>query len=99
MVITASFDFEWPDQLITFFNSVKPVSEATTQFLSVDCFIDTRTSNSDPGTIRAFYGKSIILALAPLIVVAVCIVTWSIIFKVQDRNKRIREERIEKELH
>jgi hypothetical protein len=43
LTLTASFDLDWPEQLKAFFTSTKPVSEATTQFLSVDCFIDYRT--------------------------------------------------------
>eukprot|EP00347_Sterkiella_histriomuscorum_P011701 403371438 len=94
LIITASFDFQWPTQLLEFFNSVKPASEATTQFLSVDCFIDTRSSNSDKGTIRAFYSKTIILALAPILVVIMCFVIWVIIFKIQDYKQKNKKDEI-----
>ncbi|CDW88635.1 UNKNOWN [Stylonychia lemnae] len=87
LIITASYDLQWPDQLIQFFNSVKPASEVTTQFLSLDCFIDTRKDNNDKGTIRSFYAKTIMLALAPILAVITCFCAWRIIFYLQERKK------------
>ncbi|CDW71166.1 UNKNOWN [Stylonychia lemnae] len=100
LIITASFNFQWPDQLYAFFNSVKPVSEATTQFLSVDCFIDTRKSNNDTSSVRSFYSKTIILSIAPFIAVIICIAVWNLIYCIQDRKKRyqkLQEQKIKRE--
>lgn len=42
ITLTASFDLEWPAQLKSFFTSTMPISEISTQFLSLDCFLDGR---------------------------------------------------------
>ena len=44
IVLTASFDFSWPDLVMSFFKSNETVGEATNQIFSVDCFL-----NNDKG--------------------------------------------------
>jgi hypothetical protein len=39
ILLVSSFNFQWPSQLKTFFSSTAPVSEASTQVISVDCFL------------------------------------------------------------
>jgi hypothetical protein len=68
------------------------VSEVSTQFLSVDCFLDKRTSNLKAGVFsslfdpnantvfRIFFQKLIILGFAPLMVVAGSYTVWSVYF-------------------
>ena len=94
LTLTASFDLDWPDQLKKFFTSTKPVSEATTQFLSVDCFIDTRPNSTaatqgevedvDKTPVRIFYAKLIMYAITPFVIIGVSYVIWSSIFWVRE---------------
>jgi hypothetical protein len=42
ITLTASFDFEWPPEFTEFFAGINPVSDASTQIFSIDCFLDTR---------------------------------------------------------
>ena len=46
ILLTASFDFSWPDEVNAFFDTAKPVAAASTQILSFDCFIDTRNGTA-----------------------------------------------------
>lgn len=39
ITLTASFNFSWPEQVLSFFSAVKPASSASTQVLSFDCFL------------------------------------------------------------
>ena len=43
--LISSFDMHWPVNALSFFSSIKSVSQVSTQFLSVDCFLDTRSGN------------------------------------------------------
>ncbi|CDW76686.1 UNKNOWN [Stylonychia lemnae] len=45
----------WPEQLSEFFNFAKPVSESSTQFVSIDCFVDLRENNQDKGKQQETY--------------------------------------------
>lgn len=89
LTLTASFDLEWPTQLRSFFQSLMPISEVSTQFLSLDCFLDTRKKTSDmqdsysgeSQMFRIFFQKLIILAFSPMIIFAACFVVWQVIFK------------------
>jgi hypothetical protein len=40
LTLVGSFDFNWPEQILDFFRAIQPVSEAQSQVISVDCFID-----------------------------------------------------------
>ena len=85
LTITASFDLSWPPVLQQFFTSAKPVSDASSQFFSVDCFLDKRnTANEENGDslTRVFFQKLIVEALAPIVIVLTCIAVWQAIFKV-----------------
>ncbi|TNV88176.1 hypothetical protein FGO68_gene8013 [Halteria grandinella] len=100
LTLTASFDLEWPSQLQSFFSAAKPVSEVSTQFLSVDCFLDQRKSNLNQGMLstlfdpdqnyifRIFFQKLIILGFSPFMVVVASFIVWNCIFSYHDwKNK------------
>jgi len=58
LLLTASFDFEWPEKIESFFAISEPVAEVSTQILSFDCFLDTRTSsdtNAEDSFFRVYY--------------------------------------------
>lgn len=92
LALTASFDLEWPAELRNFFSEAMPISQVSTQFLSVDCFLDTREKrsiiidkeNAESNQIqRVFFQKLIILAFSPILIFAACFLVWQVIFKVQ----------------
>lgn len=63
------------------------MSEVSTQFLSVDCFLDNRMVSSDVGD-RIIFKKAMILACFPVAVTLTSIITWKGIFVVNAwRNK------------
>jgi len=91
LILTASFDFQWPNAVKEMFKSAAPVAEASTQFISFDCFIDSRESNDDTDTLRLFYSKLVMLAILPFLIVAFAFLTWLCIFKVNSRSKEKSE--------
>lgn len=87
LTLTASFDLDWPDTLTSFFTSTKPISELTTQFISIDCFIDTRKSNADQGLIRVFFSKVLVYSVTPFIVILFSYLIWHIIFCLKKKQR------------
>lgn len=94
-MLTASFDLQWPEQLQKFFSTAKPVSEASTQFISIDCFIDLRQNNTDNSSVRVMLWKTLVLAVSPIVVVIVSYIVWLLIecFK----TKKVRKNAVKKD--
>jgi len=65
ILLTASFDFDWPAIVQAFFSTAEPVAQVSTQILSLDCFLDNRdksdseekevTYDADTNFFRIFY--------------------------------------------
>ena len=96
IMLTSSFDFNWPDKIKKFFNFSTPVGEATTQIFSVDCFMDTNlpTDKINDGHffIRMFYLKLLLFALSPFAILLLSVTVWSIITYVQ-RNMQLMQQK------
>jgi hypothetical protein len=91
LTLTASFDFDWPSNVTSIFDTSEPVSQISQQILSFDCFLDQRGDSEDSNTIRLFYQKMIMYALLPLILVAGSLCFWYLLFfinKKSDKEKR-----------
>ena len=43
IMLTATFEFDWPDSVLDMFDTTEPVSQSSKQIFSFDCFIDTRS--------------------------------------------------------
>jgi hypothetical protein len=87
VVLTASFDFKWPDSVTSFFKINEPFGEATTQIFSIDCFatdyLDKPSSSSeDNGDLiefRIFYIKLLMFVILPFLLVAISYGGWWLI--------------------
>ena len=92
IMLTASFNFDWPDQVTSLFDSIKPVASASTQVMSFDCFLTAATnttsvstttavssnSNTDVSWTRIFFLKLVMLALLPFIVFLASTAFWAV---------------------
>jgi hypothetical protein len=71
IVLTASFDFDWPNSVVKIFETTEPVANVATHVLSFDCFLDQRSEDSESGEdnnlIRLYYQKMIMYAVLPLL--------------------------------
>ncbi|CDW84862.1 UNKNOWN [Stylonychia lemnae] len=45
LMVVASFDFEWSQQIVEFFSTTKQIATISTQIFSFDCFLDDRNEN------------------------------------------------------
>ena len=43
IMLTASFNFDWPERVLAMFETTEPVAQTSKQVLSFDCFIDLRS--------------------------------------------------------
>jgi hypothetical protein len=82
LVIIYSFDLQWPDEFINIFGSTETVAEAPQQFMSFDCFIDTRSDNESDSknSIKLYYWRVIIAAVIPFLIVALNYALWNFIY-------------------
>ena len=67
ILLTSSFDFDWPDNVKEFYDSTKPVSQVSNQLISFDCFLDKRSEGNDSNIIRIYWQKMIMYAVMPLV--------------------------------
>ena len=84
IVLTASFNLDWPQLVIDFFNSITPITNASKQLLSFDCFLDSRdpedTNPSAEGDgLRVTYIKLIMVEALPAIMTLVAILIWLLV--------------------
>ena len=85
-MLTASFDLKWPPMVEDIFSVATPVAEATTQFISIDCFIDKREDNYDVSNVRVFFIRLIVLGALPPIIVIIAWISWKFIAKFKKNN-------------
>eukprot|EP00347_Sterkiella_histriomuscorum_P005934 403354704 len=91
IMITATFDINWSEEIKDFFTETNSVATATSQIFSVDCFLDGREEftdknviqteyvpYSDYGTIRVFFLKLVMIGALPLILIMGCFIGWSL---------------------
>lgn len=102
MTIVLSLDFRWPKQVEEFFRIASPITEITTQIISIDCFIDNRESNDDVPDFPMIYVYKIMYALMPIILVIAGTIFWEQYFYWEDRKvakarQKQDEENSEKE--
>ena len=89
ILLVSSFNFKWPEQLEVFFKQTAPVSEASTQVISIDCFLTgtskTATSiiSNDGNYFHTFFVKLLIFALLPLILGSVSYGFWWLHMKIK----------------
>ncbi|TNV88178.1 hypothetical protein FGO68_gene13761 [Halteria grandinella] len=83
--LTASFDFDWPEQLSNFYKSIQPASDVSTQLLSIDCLLESDEFKEISSHYRVYQVKVIFLAILPILIIIGSAMVWIIIFKVKSR--------------
>jgi len=89
ILITASFDLDWPPQVKEIFASSAPIAEITNAIVSFDCWMDSRNpENVDKFNFRAgenewrvIYQKLMINAVLPIIMCAASYSVWWLVLK------------------
>ena len=94
IILTASFDFDWPQNVLDIFETAEPAAEVSTQIFSVDWFLDSRSDDNDLNPIRLFYQKMIIYALLPILVFIGNIGFWYIYYSFKKNQVGKRAGRI-----
>ncbi|CDW82324.1 UNKNOWN [Stylonychia lemnae] len=89
ILMTASFDFQWSQQIVSFFTTTKQVATQSTQIFSFDCFLDTRGESKGSQMSRIFFQKLIIIALLPFLLAIISSLIWNIYKKLMRNSVRI----------
>ena len=95
LILTASFDFDWPDRVNKMFETSEPVAQVTTQILSFDWFLDQRSEGENSGDgnlVRIYYQKMIMFALLPLLLALGSLLFWNLYFC--RKSKTSKEKKI-----
>jgi predicted outer membrane repeat protein len=90
ILLTASFDFDWPSKVTKLFSTTEPVAQVSSQILSFDCFLDTRSDNDSSPTIRLFYQKMIMYALLPIILASGSSTFWYIYYCIKKKEAALK---------
>ena len=80
IVLTASFDFQWPSKVTGLFETSGAAAEVSEHIFSFDCFLDKRSDSEDDNLIRLYYQKMIMYALYPLLMALVSAIFWKLYF-------------------
>eukprot|EP00347_Sterkiella_histriomuscorum_P001991 403369895 len=86
IMLTASFDFKWPKLILEFFDSSKPVAQASNQIVSFDCFLDNRKSNTDSSSTRLFFYKLIMISIIPFICAIASFGFWYLYWNIKKKS-------------
>lgn len=87
IMLTASFNLNWPEMVQEFFDSAEPAAEATTQIFSFDCFMDTREENEEnaDSLYRIHFQKLGLISVIPFLVVLASAAVWKVILAISGR--------------
>ena len=88
ILLTSSFDFDWPDNVTEFYDTTKPASQVSSQLLSFDCFLDKRSENGDSNIIRIYWQKMLMFAGMPIILAAICFMFWTVYYCNKKKDKK-----------
>ncbi|CDW85822.1 UNKNOWN [Stylonychia lemnae] len=86
LMVVASFDFEWSQQIVEFFSTTQQIATISTQVFSFDCFLN---DGKEAVHIRAFLMKQIILASLPILLTLACISFWTIFKKIKQQTSTV----------
>lgn len=80
ILLVSSFNFQWPEQLETFFAATSPVSQASTQVISIDCFMAAKASfaSGSDSYFQTYYLKLLIFALLPVLLGFISYTVWGL---------------------
>jgi len=92
LLITASFDMSWPQEVQMIFNLAAPIQQVTSSITSFDCYMDKRSKEdievynfyADPNELRIVYQKLFIMAFLPILLAIISYSAWWIILKYQN---------------
>ncbi|OMJ90424.1 hypothetical protein SteCoe_7231 [Stentor coeruleus] len=87
--LTIQFDLKWPSYAVSFFGVQKTAATATESIFSVDCYISTKNTGNPE---NSYYYKILLLAVAPLIIIAVSILVWFGISTIKMTNAYMKRE-------
>jgi hypothetical protein len=89
LIITASFDMNWPDVVQQLFDVAAPIEIVTQQITAFDCWMDNRDPTDiqkflfedDPNFIAVSFQKTMIMSALPIIIMLISYSIWFLMYK------------------
>ena len=100
ILLTAAFNFNWPEVVMAFFNASQPLGNPSSQVFSVDCFLNgdsgiienssaTNSTISDSKfPIRIFYFKILLFSILPFMIFIISYGVWAVIL-IKEKDKHV----------
>jgi len=80
VALAATFDLQWPSNVLSFFDTMDTASSVSPNVVSVDCLVDRDSSVGE----RTFYLKTGMVLLAPLFFVGGISLFWLARYAIQN---------------
>jgi len=77
VILAASFNLQWPEQVLQLFSAQESAGSFTEQAFSVDCFLDSSESTSSGAVI---YNKLVVMAVIPFFLAIASVAAWAFIY-------------------
>ena len=97
IILTASFNFDWPQSVVEIFETSEPVAQVATHILSFDCFLDQRSEDSDTSSdsesnlIRLYYQKMIMYTVMPMVIALCSFSFWNLYYCNKGRIGKLKK--------
>ncbi|TNV88085.1 hypothetical protein FGO68_gene10378 [Halteria grandinella] len=85
LYLTASFELDWPEEILNFYKSVQPISDAQSQLFSIDCFLTQSTLSQYFNDVRPVVIKSVLIMIFPIALIILSLASQSFWKRYADR--------------
>ncbi|TNV88043.1 hypothetical protein FGO68_gene7468 [Halteria grandinella] len=93
LYLTASFELEWPEELLNFYKSIQPISDAQSQIFSIDCFLTQGALSNYFNNYRPIVIKSILVMIFPIAIIILSMgsqIIWTKYFQKKTNHRIIQ---------
>eukprot|EP00347_Sterkiella_histriomuscorum_P024040 403332515 len=94
ILLTQSFNFNWPKAVQQFFTSSQPVADTSSQIISIDCFMNTNLYGNSHDHASIMYTKLVVYVLLPFILFLASFAVWYLISKIKKEKGVLRTKAI-----
>ena len=89
MFLTAQFEFNWPTYMLKLLNAQKLIASSTDYLISIDCYVASQHTGNP---VDSYYYKLILMALLPIIILAISFFFWLAISFTKETYSYLKRE-------
>jgi hypothetical protein len=88
ILLTTQLDLSWPSFVLQYIEVQQAAASVDQQVFSFDCYLDSTEGSSD----QTYYDKITILAFIPVLLAAVAVAYWSLVYYFKRQKRLLRRE-------